>query len=706
MLNELHDLAASLEGAGVQAMAWHRHFKPNPKPTLKSPLFFVCLNKEGKISRVEPLMDRERAASIRKWEVAYGLSFPSFNVSPLYRVSNDEEGRKHTAEFKKALLKKSPPDEINIADTIKALINDGICLWGEKDKKKLSKCFREVSKDVTALLGQVPSEFMAIKELTKRTELLDAETFFNGLRSYFVSSLSEHPETAKDFFDALFFYPKNNRTKPGRVTVILELADQSSFEFPANHSKLQAWMNERFLASEKGSASTSSEIDAYGKPLTGWKDKFPSSRLSILGNVILRAMSKESPCQQRYQSIDAGSCPVGNESRKAMKRSLEWLASPERKGQTWADVSRISGNEKVPSVLFAYPSKLPQQLPEVAQLFAGPQGTGESQEALFAACAKRVTSALQGVASSNTETAIRVFVLAKADKARTKLMFHRWCQTEHLVRSAEEWELACQNIPTINIRGPGGNAEHAAHWQRLLTPFPSEVVWCLNTIWLRQGTHAEGTRKFSIGDGLNLLLDTGVRQEQEASRTLNTLIHQGASLLLAIGHAHHRDKSHQMSLPYSRQARLLPSILGLLLYKLGHRKGAYMHESPFLIGRLLSLADQLHEQYCLKVRKGSLPSQLVGNALMPTALEQPTQALALLSQRVLPYQAWAKTVQGGDVGLVKYFLGEMGKLSNELASLPLPERCDDAAKAQMLLGYLARTDKADDSTVLKQTQAA
>ncbi len=131
-----------------------------------------------------------------------------------------------------------------------------------------------------------------------------------------------------------------------------------------------------------------------------------------------------------------------------------------------------------------------------------------------------------------------------------------------------------------------------------------------------------------------------------------------------------------------------------------------MHESPFLIGRLLSLADQLHEQYCRGPRKGSMPSQLIGNALMLAALEQPTQALALLSQRILPYQAWAKTVQGGNVGLVKYFLGEMGKLSNELATLPLPERCDDAAKAQMLLGYLVRTEKSDNSSEGKQTQAA
>ena len=580
MLNELHDLAISLDGAGVRAMAWHRHFKPNPKPSLKSPVFWVCLDKEGNIKRVEPLTDRERAASIRKWEVANGLSFPSFNVHPLYKVSSDEKGQKHAAEFKKALLKKSPPDQKDIANATKALITDGIYVWGEKDRKKLAKCFREIPEDLTALLGQVPAEFKAIEELIKRTELFDVETFFNGLTSYFVSSLSEHPETAKEFFDVLFFYPKNNRTKPGRVTVILELADQSSFEFPANHSRTQAWMNEQFLASEKGSASTSAEIDAYGKLLTGWKDKFPSSRLSILGNVILRAMSKESPCQQRYQSIDSGSCPVGNESRKAMKRSLEWLAALERKGLTWADVSNISGGERVPSVLFAYPSKLPQQLPEVAQLFTGLQGTSESHEALFAACAQRVTGALQGVASVSTQTAVRVFVLKKADKARTKLAFHKWYQTEHLVRSAEQWDLACQNIPAITIRGHGGNSGQAVHWQPLLTPFPAEVVWCLNTIWLRQGTQnprqlvkddqlCDMVRKFTIEDGLRLLLDVGIQLEYHAAWMLDALVRQSAPLLLAIGHAHHREQFHRMPLSYAKQARLLPSILGLLLYKLG-----------------------------------------------------------------------------------------------------------------------------------------
>ena len=130
-----------------------------------------------------------------------------------------------------------------------------------------------------------------------------------------------------------------------------------------------------------------------------------------------------------------------------------------------------------------------------------------------------------------------------------------------------------------------------------------------------------------------------------------------------------------------------------------------MDSPPFLIGRLLSFCDQLHERYCQKVREGSIPPQLVGNALMPTALETPQKALAILSNRILPYQAWAKTVKGDDAGLPRYFLAEIGKLSASLSSQRLPDRCDDGDKAEMLLGYLAFSGKTEDGTAANTDNA-
>ncbi len=71
-----------------------------------------------------------------------------------------------------------------------------------------------------------------------------------------------------------------------------------------------------------------------------------------------------------------------------------------------------------------------------------------------------------------------------------------------------------------------------------------------------------------------------------------------------------------------------------------------MRTSPFLMGQLLGLADTLHKEYCIHVRKGQIPPQLIGNAAMAVALNNPAAALARLSERVIPYQAWAILLLG------------------------------------------------------------
>ena len=115
-----------------------------------------------------------------------------------------------------------------------------------------------------------------------------------------------------------------------------------------------------------------------------------------------------------------------------------------------------------------------------------------------------------------------------------------------------------------------------------------------------------------------------------------------------------------------------------------------MQEAVFNVGRFCALADTLHKEYCRLVRKAQIPPQLIGNATMPVALESPTAGLARLSERVIVYQAWANSATGQQVGLAKWTLQELGKVANGLRGQRLPDRCDDVAKAQMLLGYLAR----------------
>lgn len=116
-----------------------------------------------------------------------------------------------------------------------------------------------------------------------------------------------------------------------------------------------------------------------------------------------------------------------------------------------------------------------------------------------------------------------------------------------------------------------------------------------------------------------------------------------------------------------------------------------MQSSFYLIGRLLSLSDQIHRIYAKEVRDDESPSKLMGNSIMQTALEQPEKALAVFSQRFLPYQLWAQTANiGGDTKLLRFFLKEIGIVCDQLKEQEIPTRCNDAEKAQMILGYLAK----------------
>ena len=694
MLNELYDLAQCLESARVLLDSWHPRFVPCP--TTKT-TYLALLNAEGHIDTIERLADRERIAAMRTWKSSEnGVSFPGFNIPALYRPRS-EESLATARELRQSLASKFPPDEDDLLRSLGLLIQASGSVWTGAKGAQLNKSLGAHTKDLGTLLGTPPSDYSAIAELIARTNRLSADALHHELTEILRLSILRSPRAAHDWFDILFFH---SGQRPKDVSLILEVADRSRFAFPANHSSVQRWMNETLQAratpsSQDDGASRTPESDTFGNPATNALDKFPAARLPRLGNVILRSMAKDSRCQRRYGRIESDSCPVGHVSRTEMKNALEWIGGAERHDKTWSDISSLNGKA---SVLFVYPSVQPENAPELAGLIVGLDSDADPDGARFQACASRVTRALKGQAENVRSTAIRVFVLAKADTARTKVLQSLCFSAEHLLNSAREWEADSLNIPTIRVRRfmPKGKLGRA--WACPLTPFPAELVSCLNTIWVRMGTHVERGHGFDVGNGLELLLERGRRRTAIALRCLNALLARSIGLLLAMGHAHHHGSVHSVNKKFDTHPLLVPSTLGLLLAKLGREKGDYMNGPPFLVGQLLSLADQLHNQYCHGVRNGQIPPQLVGNALMATALEQPTKALALLSQRILPYKAWATAIQAGEsVGLTKYLLGQIGRTSAKLAALELPSKCTDTDRAEMLLGYLAHVGKEDVS---------
>lgn len=696
MLIELFLLSDSLDRAGVKLQSWHRHFKKCPQG---GKAFFAELDHQGHVAKCSPITDPHIRAGLRKYEKAAGYSFPSFNVPPLLQFIIDDE-KERAAKFRKALGSKKPPDASVRDKELAHLLSVSTSCWIRPDKRarskdamdKLNDCLSSVTQYLTAIMeAGTTDESRSFMELLRRAGQTNAATLHEQLKEIAIRGIKFDQPGAAEWMDVLFFH--SGKT-PKNIAITLELFDQSQFAYRANHPEVQAWVSDRLLELEVVDAENQKHVverDAFGVKGSGMNERFPEIKVPVLGNVKLRAMNSESPCQRRYGQADAQSFGVSQPTRQDMKNALEWITKEERRGRTWCNVS-LPGDAR--TMLIAYPSELPPEPPELAGLFGSERSQSDPDGSRFEACANRVIDTLKAQPVSSRNADLRIFVLTKPDGYRTKVLYSRRYTVRHLLDRAEEWQALCHDSPPIQIRRFGPKNGDKLIWKRPLTPYPAEVVWCLNTVWQRMGRHAETAFDFQISDGLSLLLADGLGLQMVAIKAVRTISTNSLSLLLAVGQAIHQEKAHPMGKVYGKQALLLPQILSLLLGKLGYKKGAYMKSPPYLIGRLLSLSDQLHMQYCREVRKGQVPPQLIGNALMTSAMETPEKALALLWQRIKPYYAWAQTVQGGDeVRLAKYFLGEMGRVCTPLSEMNLPNRCSDTDKVAMLLGYLVRSEK-------------
>jgi hypothetical protein len=191
---------------------------------------------------------------------------------------------------------------------------------------------------------------------------------------------------------------------------------------------------------------------------------------------------------------------------------------------------------------------------------------------------------------------------------------------------------------------------------------------------------------------------------------LNLLISRVGPLLIGVSSAKHAygprqaQGKHEPLSDYPRRSRETAlravAVLGILLDAFESRKENYMKEVPYQVGQALALADTLHKDYCIVVRKGQMPNSLIGTSLMRRALDNPAGALADLSERMMEYIRWAKVVQVSQdwpqddqrriaINEARKKLRQYQPLAAELSACGLPTECNDVMKAQLLLGFLA-----------------
>jgi hypothetical protein len=401
-------------------------------------------------------------------------------------------------------------------------------------------------------------------------------------------------------------------------------------------------------------------------------------------------MNEDAECHRRYGKISLGIFPVSKDAVKAMYGALEWSVARERKGKTWHGIPNIKRKQ---DLVIAYLEEMPEVPVEVASLISEfDSEDGEMEEADYEQRSGVVCKALQGEKGLNKDSKVNILVLTKVDEGRGQVVLNGSYTIENIINSVDQWLIAAKNRPHFSVLLPGKKGEDA----KIVEPFcpsPAEIMRCLQNQWVRNGMDKCGVSGIALRQVYDLFFGEGRLLQESVQMVLSLVLQRLRQLLIGFASADHARNIQDYSIEARRIVLTGISILAIVLHKLEIKKEDYMKNAAFKVGKLLAFADGLHAQYCkLQMkRKGDLPPQLIGNMYLPVAFENPNKALALLGDRLRIYYAWASKVQGDEYKLVKWMMSEMGRISSELENVTWPSMADDAVKAQVLLGYLARS---------------
>lgn len=686
----------------------HKSLKTLPK----YPSYKVSLDANGAIVDVVPW---DTITGLRKWQPGgNGFSTPVFSVPPLFPIFDpalDRQAAEKTTKQAKAeweaASKADAATWTAYFATVQERRNQCAGSWLSAKTNTIDEKFRKSLGDVPAqLLALLPAndtDYAVLRVLLERLERLTPERFFPEIERQLVAQLGNAYD--EKLFRLYCAFSAAEAGKP--CNLLLDVSDWDAIgDYPVTHARTTALVN-ALLTSANASVATTATVspDAYGRAAIDAEDKFADLIVPGLGKVILRAMTKDVPCQYRYGKADADSFLVGAESRARAKSALEFLVQGERKGKTW----QYRGG----SLFLFYPEEELALLTDVdvADICTFPDDEDDdsyaeaaSKEATFEARAERIAIALDGK-DRESDIPVHLIVLRKPDGHRTKLVAHHTFTMRGLRAAAQSWTAGARSCPPIAF-ARWGKAKGQRNDIVPETPYPYQVTNWLNTFWVRGDENQGKFKTFSPEDALTLLLTTDGTQAQMARRALRHALAGWSGFLIAAGAREHESTVLKGADKRAAALSSLPAILALLLFKSEPdiSREHIMASPAFLLGRLLALADSLHYEYCVAVRDGQVPRQLLGNALMATALETPEAALAMYGQRILPYQAWARTCKVGEKDpkalaktRAKYFLARLGDACSEICMLDLPKPASDHDKAQMILGYLAKPAAKDEA---------
>lgn len=674
MLSEAYEAAKSLERAGIVPEATSGDVKiPGVSSGVRA---FVRLNPEGDITSLRVVEPDDEAGL---WTIMEGNhnSFPVVRLKrPLVALPSEHAIWPALAQ---AVRSKNPDPALSAA--LLAHVDPEAA---EVPDDKLWLRLRDVKAPVVqARAGEAIAD---VAELCTRfiRATPDPEIFFRHLARAVLSELRLGKDDLARYARELLVGKEPNR---GKAEASVQLAFDLDGSITIYRKDQRIAMS---AARDRRPLATAISHCAYSGGCQDPQDEaFPKIRVPVLGfDYPLLSMFSDAGCNVRYGLTDEQVLPISATVVQSAHRALSHLLGPENENKVWRAIAsgqleRKSGKTfDKRDLLVAYVAT--GAAPVNPSLLIGIPAKHD-----YAAETEPILRALQGIASKSPSSRLNVFVLRAVTKGQAQAVYAERPLVSEVFVGAEAWQRGQQNRPQTIL-------DSRTKPSRMTSP--EEAVRILSYVWKQSGTDAHRKTGISLGQALDLLLRRSGRDDDAAKEMLALIITRGTPLLRSVGTELRQHLPPGPVRSYIYIAQRLVNLIALCLHHFNVSQDQIMKEPAYLIGRLLALADTLHIQYCVAVRGGALPPTLIGNALLGTALDSPVSALATLADRLRIYIGWAETAtfsqDESKVKAIRIAGWTLKQFANVEAQLngQVPEgRSTDLMKAQMLLGYIART---------------
>jgi hypothetical protein len=688
-------------------------------------LLVVSLDDAGNASRIEVLPGETAANLFRVEHGSAGSSFPGFNIpTPLRRLDEaSADALKPAVEKLLALGKNKNSSAAEIKESIRALftLSKAQTSSARQQQQFQWSCCELVSE----LAELLPRELAGLKNFTTLVETLVKSKptlpfFTESLAGLMVDQNAEFDRRQLLLFQEVLFgtldwkkrtpeiaspdywKEKVKQDKNANQPVYLDLTSPNAAFCRVAHSETSALINTALIQTQSHAAAGEPEQgdwaeDAFGETAELQVKFPPGPKVAELGNVKLFSVNtNEVQALQRYGFKGSQSFPVSSARVQKMSDALLYLASEDKRGITCRAIPSAQPDKR--DLLVAYLEGEPEGRAQLAEMFGGEANL--FSDADFAAIAQPVLEMLEGKVAANPNLNIRLLAFCPIDKAKKQISLNRSLRVRDVIQAARDWEAGARNVPQVSVWFYDKNTKQSV-FRSHTAPCPLELSSVINRVWnadAKNGFTASYQRAISIADAYDVFLANSPLAKQKSGAAMELLVRRMSNVLIAIGALKTTGKWNGVSDTVRWQSVKAIALFGILLQQQRHDKDKYMNETIYNIGRLLALADSLHLQYCKFVRtseekrktgKVNSPSELIGNALFNTALDQPVSALARLAERIKPYKGWADTYSGEDAGLIHWINRQMAEVRKGIDLEKLAPRTSDADKAKLLLGYLA-----------------